>query len=1324
MTEALLPNGTITTLADWGPNTGTLANSNLRVDEGSASPNDADYVRNVEGASVNGDIIEWSLTNPTSGFDTSVFWNLKVRAKENTSETGNLLVAYVLQGSSIITSIDLTSSLTTSYQTFTHSFSASGVTDANDLRIRLRGYAKVTSPPDAAPYVSMVELVIQADPSRPPTLILNIPGDLASREVHPTLSNYFAFSWTTAAAVSGLLANLSSTPLDANARQNAGVALSEYAFQAYMDSNLRPSAIEYLNDYLDIITPSVFVDQNPEWAAIGPSLAYDLLKDFMSQADINTFQTWASGVVDSWWPILITEPFALNPTTATSRYANWSPLFIGGFASLIIASEITRTHYLSVAASSFTDFFTYGFGASGDPFETYHYQTFGLASGVWYSAHLRPASGWASYLDYLYFASLPWARKHGMKMVADGDTTYAEPGLPDFFYWAGGNVENLFRMSLVANPVRPMVACLYASTSSGTPVTTSGASSLVTKVYPHSLKVIVRRNTSAEEDWYFQAHVGAENGAGHDHGDRGQLLLATHGWYWFHDPGGFGNPAAKYGIDHNVVTVAGSGPAFNPEAGSITSVTDNATATIIRLDVATAYSPDLVRGFRNVAVVKKNAPYLIVYDDYERDGSSTTYKAQFILPAALEFSSNAIRPKINDTTGKKLLYPGTSPADLNVTAGQIYAIGNLRYTDPSNWLFNVTYDNDATQTPNLYDGDHAGLSSHVTLDQNINQIKKLVPIGRPVALAASGVSTPSGWTEITKDVSPTCRIYSLGNGTIGSETRTFNDISCTVLTVASTGVNSNLRYMLFPSLPADDVPTITNSATGSLIEWPDGSYELVKFSSDGIEFLLQEPAVDVTINASTATASAISYLADISLEQDVEFSSSTATATAITYLGTIQLTTSISEGAVENQRYLPMEWAPRWMNCYYDDSSLLKKLYFLGIVSPNDKLRSLTAGRIVPGFNNYLSEPRIGFYAQYIFPADHIPDIVSFYSAVSSGSLVEKYSVGDLLYELTAPVYYKDSQGTLIFRNLDVVSVSATTASGYIDLTSYLTAHPLLPDSGIIIENAFGDQMLFEPDDSRFQNNHLNVTLTGTYTVRWHSQTLYDGFISGENYVTIEGEKIRLYPYNFSNTWDEYSKYVGIHRRSYEDNRSLKGRCQHLSLSVTEVQGISSALGNSGVIVWNTQLDSTLALPNNPTSITFLNQPTAEYIKEDNPLKDGDNIRLLFVPTELISIFVGSQYVQPSSYLVSGSLIMPLDHVLQNTKAEYITAHYKTEHITNTLTASGTLVDITRENDGRELLRVLYSTGVLTQRNSRKVSTWKWDRDQGLITGLAQFDFD
>lgn len=429
-----------------------------------------------------------------------------------------------------------------------------------------------------------------------------------------------------------------------------------------------------------------------------------------------------------------------------------------------------------------------------------------------------------------------------------------------------------------------------------------------------------------------------------------------------------------------------------------------------------------------------------------------------------------------------------------------------------------------------------------------------------------------------------------------------------------------------------------------------------------------------------------------------------------------------------SERLMPMHWVPRWMDAYYSNDSTLHKFYYLGLYYYPDLMKQVLRGQLTPNFYGELAPDRFLTVAKYDYPKSYIPNVrfnVSFDSA--TGIVRQVDSMGSLLYELTDLVYYI-SDSNFYIKNVEVRCVSGLiAASGFLDLSTEFVTEAIDSDSPIIIKNEFDDFIIVDQTSNSYfsASGHVLVPQNGTYSVYYRSQRRIEcvSGVASSDLATlrIDNSTVSLAIHYIKNVWDEFALQNMIVRNKWETNEQLKTRCQHLTLAIKPNQKISAALGRTVGISWYASGVAVSVSGYNDWQLQLYDR--AFYFKE-KPAKDGTSFLLTYAPTGHIQLFLNNNLINENSYIVSGSYIIPSSNLLRDAEQGQLEANYKSQRMTkrNILNCPDTLEAVVPD-DG--LYRGILVRDVLIENIIKKIKPeeWKWNKVQGSLTGLAEFDF-
>lgn len=422
-------------------------------------------------------------------------------------------------------------------------------------------------------------------------------------------------------------------------------------------------------------------------------------------------------------------------------------------------------------------------------------------------------------------------------------------------------------------------------------------------------------------------------------------------------------------------------------------------------------------------------------------------------------------------------------------------------------------------------------------------------------------------------------------------------------------------------------------------------------------------------------------------------------------------------------RFLPMNWVPRWFEAYYNTDSILRKLYFLGIYYYPQILKQVVRTNFSADFYGEVGQDRYTFIAQYHYPNNYIPNITLHTSGGAASSVVEyRETLGSLLYEWTTPVYFR-SNDLLHFKNLDVHSVAVSSSSGLINLNSALSQYALDVDSPIIVKNYWGDIKYYTQSDINVSlaSGTIFVQYEGSYTVYYRSSTINSALVSGTSYIKIDGETIPIKLQYLENAWDLVGNSMLLKRNKHESNSAYKIRIQHSSIAQYPNQKIAAALGKTVGITWYTSGGTV----NTSGYNDWIFQDYYRALQLTEVLtKVGSTFVFSFQPSGSVYIELNGKKVSEDSYTVSGSyLICNSDLFRSATEGELTAAYTHRRMPTRNYPEIGNLNPSTI--DGKLYRGILVKDEILVRNVAKKIKDkeWKWNADLGLLNGLADFDF-
>lgn len=420
-------------------------------------------------------------------------------------------------------------------------------------------------------------------------------------------------------------------------------------------------------------------------------------------------------------------------------------------------------------------------------------------------------------------------------------------------------------------------------------------------------------------------------------------------------------------------------------------------------------------------------------------------------------------------------------------------------------------------------------------------------------------------------------------------------------------------------------------------------------------------------------------------------------------------------------RYMPMNWVPRWFEAYYNTDSILRKWYFLGLYYYSDLMKEIIRDQIVPHFFGQIWEDRYLLVAHYHYPLTYIPHVSVFTSGNAASATVRcTDSSGSMLYEFTDPVYYRGDTN-LYLKNLDVRSVSACAISGAINLTTFFSQEAIDDDSPIFIENQYGDFSFIDQFSTRYipASSIVLVPYDGLYTIYYRSVPRLESFITGNSYITIDGLAVDVHVHYTDNIWDNFAQLENLTRNKFESNRRLKARCQFMTIAKFPNQRIAASLGQAVGINWYT---SGSAVSGSSFNDWQFQGYTSRFYFTETPIKSGNNYVLSYPPTGYVQAFLNGNLICDDSFTVSGSYIISNTPLLAQSTAGNLSVTYKTQVMRDReYPETGNIVAILP--DGLQYRGILIKDSVFVTNTTKRINSneWLWNSNLGLLGGLAGF---
>lgn len=420
-------------------------------------------------------------------------------------------------------------------------------------------------------------------------------------------------------------------------------------------------------------------------------------------------------------------------------------------------------------------------------------------------------------------------------------------------------------------------------------------------------------------------------------------------------------------------------------------------------------------------------------------------------------------------------------------------------------------------------------------------------------------------------------------------------------------------------------------------------------------------------------------------------------------------------------RNLPLDYFPRWFEGYYNPDSGLRKLYWSVSVTPMLSTLDYINRESNASFYGPENQTRSAFVGLLNSTVDQAIPIATLHCnwTTSATGIMVASDYGTFLYQHCWPILFNSESGVL-FKNLEMCEHVVTATNGYIDLTPLYSQHTRIPDSPIIVLNAWGDQQLILNQSERLTDTQLFID-DGLYVVRYLSVENHQLLQQATAYVTVNQNQIVLHKTDLYNSWDDLASLHGIVRLANEDNVNLKRRIQHMTLANQLTTQLAAHLDTAIAYQWAT--DSTLSFTSSGvTAVDILN-----YRKNLPVLEQLYKVANDWVPTfnmvpNLLNIFYNDTYVSQTAYTATSTAITPnIDttmYLADNTlavRANYIHQRYQVNRI-------GDYIDSLNPTDVRGDARLLVAaTKIKVTNSTTKIKNWRWNRRNSSQRSTATF---
>lgn len=431
---------------------------------------------------------------------------------------------------------------------------------------------------------------------------------------------------------------------------------------------------------------------------------------------------------------------------------------------------------------------------------------------------------------------------------------------------------------------------------------------------------------------------------------------------------------------------------------------------------------------------------------------------------------------------------------------------------------------------------------------------------------------------------------------------------------------------------------------------------------------------------------------------------------------------AISTVSASGFRYIPMDWAPRWVEAYYNQNDLLRNLIFSWVKYPLSQASFLAKHYTRESFYGHEGAPRSAYVLNWNYTDSFTPKITLTNTTIDQPTNIVYWAdtYNSFLAEPIYPVCFKSENGPLYFRNLEVVYKTVTSASGILDLTTAFSEYPKSEDEPIILENAWKDIQIVDPADRRWlSSTTLQVLATETFTVYWNSTRIRSAVLSGSSQLLVADETYTPATLNLYNNWDALAGNYGLWRKDLETNTSLKARFQRVALSHNTTEHLSSVFGQTQIVLWDTRKTWSLS-GSGAHSVHVVNQSQYRYIQE-KPIKNSAELLLTHSPSGGVYLFYKSQLVTSDEWSIEGNVLNLLTPRLILSGEEDFRVHYRIVNFQLTK-IDEVYTSLDPGSLSPDLKYVLIAQKVQLLNNPKRQRSWRWDRPNNKVSGSAIFN--
>lgn len=418
------------------------------------------------------------------------------------------------------------------------------------------------------------------------------------------------------------------------------------------------------------------------------------------------------------------------------------------------------------------------------------------------------------------------------------------------------------------------------------------------------------------------------------------------------------------------------------------------------------------------------------------------------------------------------------------------------------------------------------------------------------------------------------------------------------------------------------------------------------------------------------------------------------------------------------------EWLPRWA-AEWDVPDYITKPEDAGLaVFYTGFLRSLgfqvdkentSVPYIIRSFYQDASEPRLAYtcnadittkkqkiYLNQLY-SDHVYGVVK---------VVSESSVNVPCY---FPVAAVTTDGIRL-RNLALIEATVASSGCVLDISEAISGDPPVEDSPIWVANYYGDILLVPPDVAEALSYKLLVPAYGPYRIRYESQNALAQLKTTAS-LCVNNNTVIPSTVDLNNAFDDIAAGLGLRRNTDESNCALRKRMQCAALSVTPAQFVSSALGLSSILQWDTDTQLTVDSVGNPD---FPALPIYARI-EETPYADGPYAYLSREPLNgLVNLYRDNNLVSNKSYTIVGRKIIFADGRSGAVEAVRLRATYRIASYT--ITTGSSSYTVSYSGGPSALLLGVSGAGVTASVDIDTRLKYVWGSTTVANAGIGRFD--